>query len=50
MTDEAQPNPTYACISDQGEVILVTLSNLYSQMQKLHGLDKPAIGVYSNDE
>jgi hypothetical protein len=50
IQEEVQPNPTYACISDQGEVILVQLSNLYSTMNKLTYLDSPAIGIYANDE
>ena len=50
LHQEAKSNPAYACVSDHGEVILIQLSNLFSSIRKLHGLDSPAIGVYSNEE
>ncbi|CDW82512.1 wd g-beta repeat-containing protein [Stylonychia lemnae] len=41
---------TYACISDDGSVLVLQISNLNSTLNKLQGMDSKAVGVYSNDE
>eukprot|EP00347_Sterkiella_histriomuscorum_P013779 403363397 len=45
-----QPPPTYACISEDGMIMILHLSTLACSLHKLHGIDSKAIGVYSNEE
>ena len=41
--------PTYACVSTDGVVFLMHITNLHVDVSKLTGMDSDIVGVYANE-